>query len=83
MMKTRLRTPRDEYAPAFPAGLRKLLGTITRRTGLHYYTDKTDLLEDMVGARMRLHGCRTCHDYLAMLADGARGTRNGGNWSPS
>ncbi|KDU95702.1 CheR family methyltransferase [Komagataeibacter rhaeticus] len=60
--------------PAFPpAGLRKLLGTITRRTGLHYYTDKTDLLEDMVGVRMRLHGCRTCHDYLAMLADGARG----------
>nr|WP_228391438.1 protein-glutamate O-methyltransferase CheR [Komagataeibacter medellinensis] len=56
-----------------PAGLRKLLGAITRRTGLHYYTDKTDLLKEMVGARMHLHGCQTCHDYLAMLADGARG----------
>ncbi|MCE2564308.1 protein-glutamate O-methyltransferase CheR [Komagataeibacter sp. FNDCF1] len=56
-----------------PAGLRKLLAAVTRRTGLHYYTDKTDLLEEMVGARMRLHGCRTCHDYLAVLADKGMG----------
>ncbi|WP_010506540.1 CheR family methyltransferase [Komagataeibacter europaeus] len=58
-----------------PAGLRRLLNAVTRRTGLHYYMDKTDLLEQVVGARMALHGCRTCHDYLALLADGARGDR--------
>ena len=69
--------PMNTPAAFPPAGLRKLLGTITRRTGLHYYTDKTDLLEEMVGARMRLHGCPTCHDYLAMLDDGARGD---GEW---
>ncbi|KON66403.1 chemotaxis protein methyltransferase [Komagataeibacter europaeus] len=58
-----------------PAGLRRLLNAVTRRTGLHYYMDKADLLEQVVGARMALHGCRTCHDYLALLADGARGDR--------
>ncbi|MGY6768752.1 CheR family methyltransferase [Komagataeibacter sp. NFXK3] len=56
-----------------PAGFRRLVNAVTRRTGLHYYVDKADLLEEVVGARMRLHGCRTCHDYLALLADGARG----------
>ncbi|NVN35865.1 CheR family methyltransferase [Komagataeibacter swingsii] len=58
-----------------PAGLRRLLNAVTRRTGLHYYMDKADLLEQVVGARMALHGCRTCHDYLALLDDGARGDR--------
>ncbi|MBE7729554.1 protein-glutamate O-methyltransferase CheR [Komagataeibacter sp. FXV3] len=58
-----------------PAGLRRLLNAVTRRTGLHYYMDKADLLEQVVGARMALHGFRTCHDYLALLADGARGDR--------
>ncbi|MFW6682815.1 CheR family methyltransferase [Komagataeibacter intermedius] len=58
-----------------PAGFRRLLNAVTRRTGLHYYVDKADLLEQVVGARMALHGCRTCHDYLALLSDGARGDR--------
>ena len=56
-----------------PVGFRRLVNAVTRRTGLHYYVDKADLLEEVVGARMRLHGCLTCHDYLALLADAERG----------
>ncbi len=56
-----------------PAGFRRLVNAVTLRTGLHYYVDKTDLLEQVVGARMRLHGCLTCHDYLALLSDETRG----------
>lgn len=56
-----------------PAGFRRLVSAVTQRTGLHYYVDKTDLLKQAVGARMLLHGCATCHDYLALLSDGARG----------
>ncbi|RFD20338.1 protein-glutamate O-methyltransferase CheR [Komagataeibacter melaceti] len=56
-----------------PAGFRRLVNAVTMRTGLHYYVDKTDLLQQVVGARMRLHGCLTCHDYLALLSDDVRG----------
>ncbi|MBB2162136.1 CheR family methyltransferase, partial [Gluconacetobacter sacchari] len=51
----------------------RLAARVVARTGLHYYADKTDLLEMVLRRRMDARGCAGPTEYLALLSDDAAG----------
>ena len=65
--------PAPKAVPTDDAVFLELKQAIIARTGHHYYTDKDYLLRDRLDRRLAATGCSNLVDYLALLANPARG----------